>query len=124
MKRLIYNIFNRGINTYYKLGAIVTMTMMSIPVFADIPSAPNINGGSTSDYMKTGQSVFNEIAGISITALYVMTILIYCAGTLWLLSQAKKTKEWGNFFKGAGIGLAVLVLVLILLNQAKSAIGS
>lgn len=123
MKNLITKVFSRGVNAYYRLGAMITLGLMSVPSFADIPAAPNVPGGNTGDFMKTGQGVFNEGAGIAITVLYVVAILIYCGALLWLLVQAKKSKEWGNFFKGAGIGLAVLVLVLILLNQAKTALG-
>lgn len=124
MKKLIKKIFIQSRGFYYKLGAMLTLTMMSVTAFADIPAAPNVPGGNTTDYIKTGQGVADEVLGIGITVLYVGAILAYCGGTLWLLMQAKKTKEWGNFFKGAGIGLGVLVLVLILLNQAKTALGA
>jgi len=124
MRQLMSNVFNRGVNTYYRLGVLITLCLISVPSFSDIPAAPAIPGGSTSDFMKTGQGVFNEGAGIAISMLYVAAIIIYCGALLWLLIQAKKSKEWGNFFKGSGIGLGVLVLVLILLNQAKTALGN
>ena len=124
MKKLIKKTFAYSRDFYYKLGAGITLALMNITAFADIPAAPNVPGGATTDYIKTGQSVADEVLSIGITVLYVGTILAYCGGTLWLLMQAKKTKEWGNFFKGAGIGLGVLVLILILLNQAKTALGA
>ncbi len=96
---------------------------MGIPSFALIPAAPQMGGGDNGDYMKTGQSIFNEGAGIAITGLYVVAILTYCGSLLWLLMQAKKHKEWGDFFKGAAVGLGVLVLILILLTQAKTALA-
>ena len=106
------------------MGVLITILTLSSSILADIPAAPNVPGGDTSDFIKTGQGVANELLGVGITVLYVGTILAYCSGVLWLLMQAKKTKEWGNFGKGAGIGLAVLVLILILLNQAKTALGN
>ena len=93
---------------------------VTLPGFATLPQAPVITGaGDDGDFMKTGQGVFNEAAGIAITGIYVIGILSYCASLLWLLMQAKKNKEWGGFFKGAVVGLAVLVLVLILLTEAN-----
>jgi len=124
MKKLIKKTFTQCRDFYYKLGVMMTLTVIDVTAFADIPAAPNVSGGSTTDYIKTGQSVADEVLSIGITILYVGAILAYCGGTLWLLMQAKKTKEWGNFFKGAGIGLGVLVLILILLNQAKTALGA
>ena len=106
-----------------KLSVFLLGCSVGILSFAEIPQAPQIGGGDNGDFMKTGQSVFNEGAGIAITGLYVVAILTYCGSLLWLLMQAKKHKEWGNFFKGAGVGLAVLVLILILLTQAKSALA-
>ena len=124
MKDLVKKIFVRGRDFYYRLGVAITLAIMSSTAVANIPAAPNVPGGSTTDYIKTGQSVADEVLKIGITILYVGAIIGYCSGILWLLMQAKKTKEWGNFFKGAGIGLGVLVLILILLNQAKTALGA
>ena len=124
MRNLIKKMIVGSHALYYKIGVGLSLAWLDITAFADIPAAPNVPGGTTTDYIKTGQSVANEVLGIGITVLYVGAILAYCGGTLWLLTQAKKTKEWGNFFKGAGIGLGVLVLILILLNQAKTALGA
>jgi hypothetical protein len=124
VSKLMSKGWSRFSDGYYRLGALIVFWLMSVPSFADIPAAPSVPGASgNGDFMKTGQGVFNEGAGIAITILYVVAILIYSGSLLWLLVQAKQSKEWGNFFKGAGIGLAVLVLVLILLNQAKSALS-
>ena len=124
MKILTKQIFLKSKNFYYKIGASMMFAVAHIKALADIPAAPNVPGGTTSDYIKTGQSVFDEVLNIGITVLFVGAIVTYCGGLLWLLMQAKKTKEWGNFFKGGGIGLGVLVLILILLNQAKTALGT
>lgn len=123
MKQLINRLWHCCRHYYYQLGAWITLGLMAAPAWAKIPSSPNVPNGDKSDFMKTGQGVFNEGAGFAIDILYVVAILVYCGALLWLLMQAKKKEEWGNFFKGSGIGLAVLVLILILLNQAQTAIG-
>jgi len=121
---LIQGVFNRGLNAYYRLGAFVTITLMSFPVLADIPKSPPISGAGTSDFMKTGQAVFDEGATIGINVLFVVAGLVYIGSMITLYQQAKEKEKWGNFFKAAVIGLAVIVMVILLGNQLKKAIGS
>jgi len=96
---------------------------VTLPVFAGgIPAAPQIAGGTTGDYVETGKGIFYEAAGFAITAMYVVSIIVYCGGLLFVFVQAKKSKEWGNFFSVTVGGLVILVIILLLLNAAQSAI--
>lgn len=102
---------------------VLTLLFIHVSLFAAIPAAPTVPGGGASgNYVETGNSVFDEVAGKVIIGLYVASILIYCGGLLFMMKEAKEHKKWGNFFKGASIGLGVLVIILILLNQAKTAL--
>jgi len=97
---------------------------VTLPVFAGgIPGAPTITGANNNqDYVQTGKAIFYEAGGFAITAMYVISVIVYCGGLLFVFVQAKKTKEWGNFFSVTVGGLVILVIILILLNLAQTAI--
>lgn len=90
---------------------------------AVLPKAPVIAGAAGSDYIKIANGVFTELLDKGINLLFVGSMVAYCGGAIYLFMQAKKSHEWGNFFKGLGVGGAVLILILILLTQARTALA-
>jgi hypothetical protein len=110
-------------NFIYKLIGTITLILFTPLTFADIPAAPDIPGGSSTDPFKMGQGVFNEGSTMTISIIFVVSILVYCGALIMSYLHGRKHKEWGLLGTTAIVGLGVNILILYFLNKAKATIG-
>ena len=124
MRQLLKNVYRPFSHFYYQLGAFIMMLFVSLQVSADIPSAPNLPGGNTSDPISEAAAVFKEGATTGDLVMYVVAGFVYIGVLIAAFIFARKHKEWGQFALIAIVGAALEVIALVVLNQIKTALGS
>lgn len=102
-----------------QLTTTISLTLITHPAWANIPTPPSYEYAQDGDWLRTGQAIGNKAVHIFLIFMGVALLVGVFAGILRGYQSAQERQEMSHFFKAVGVGLICLALGLGLLYGAS-----